>query len=428
MTEQETQQKTQPDTAAMTMQDCIEWLNYNADEDHNWIADARTSEPMDPVGWLRNQVLQEFNTEAKAIEGDVVETTNALTAVIEGSELVEKAATDLLELFQPFFDDAHTLIEEAAKIKVTDATQVSVMKQARIARLKLRVIRTGSEKARKEAKEDSLRTSRAIDNVARVVKDMIEPVEATLLEAETFAERAEAAAKAIQKAERIVKLNDVGLEARFYAVDDMTDDEFAAVIENHQLAVRAKADAEARAAADLIAAERAAAEQAEADRIDAERERIDTEKRMAELQAEKEAAEAEAAAERKQATIERQAAEAVAHAERERVEAEAARAAAALKEQQDRDEAARATERAKLEAAEQEIAARREVEAKAERARKAADRRLANAPDAKKILALVKAIDLIEWSLNSETTSEAVNVVLLRAMDDLKGIADDLNS
>src|SRR6185437_11549413 len=100
------------------------------------------------------------------------------------------------------FTQAEEWAARAALIKVTSVDQKREMKMARESRLALREIRIKVEHDRKRLKEDSTRRGRAIDGIANVLKALIEPLEAHLLEQETFAERVEAVRKNALKSTR----------------------------------------------------------------------------------------------------------------------------------------------------------------------------------------------------------------------------------
>ena len=84
-------------------------------------------------------------------------------------------------------------IERSKAIVVTDATQVSLMKKAREARLTLKQLRVAADKSRRALGDDALRKKQAIDGCFALLRSVIEPEEERLLLQEQFAERAEQA-------------------------------------------------------------------------------------------------------------------------------------------------------------------------------------------------------------------------------------------
>lgn len=258
-----------------------------------------------------------------------------LVVAINDSGLSKPSADALLAEFQPHFNEASSLVAEAGLIKVTDATQVTEIRKARTMRLKLKDVRVAAEKKRKSLKEESLRTGKAIDNVARVIDMMTSGAEEALLEMEQFAERQEAKRKAELKASREILLAPYGIDTGFYQLGEMPEATFNQLLDSTRTAHEAKIEAAKKAEADRIAAEKAKAEEDARIRAENERLRLESEakEKALRLGREKAAAEAKAAKEKADAEIrkEREAREALeAKAEAER-RAAAAKAAAEAK-------------------------------------------------------------------------------------------------
>lgn len=264
------------------------------------------------------------------------------------------AALALADEFTPIRARVDELNGQAAAIIVTDATQLTEMKRARTIRLEAKDLRCKVENRRKELKADILEAGRLIDGAAKTITALIEPIEQRMLEAETFAERAEKARRDDLRQHRSLQLANIGGPARFaYDLADLSEAQWETTLatartmkREEEAAEKAKAEAEA--------------ERQERDRL--ERDRLAAEN--ARLRAERDAAEAE------------------------RKRAEAAKAAA---------EQAEAKARAKyLEELAERDAAERAAEAQAEAERKAkiaAERKAARAPDKAKLLALAATIE-----------------------------------
>ena len=275
--------------------------------------------------------------------------TSAIVKVVEEQGLVPESASALIATFSPLFDEANAALAGSAKIVVRDATEVSVMKAARKARLELRDVRLRVETARKSLKEDSLRKGKAIDGIANVLKYLIEPEESRLEEAEKFAERAEAARRDALKLSRQTLVAPFGVDTSAMLLADMTEDAFQSLLGSARLAYEKriadeKAATEARAEAERVRLAEEARIRAENERLrlEAEASRKAAEEERARAEAERRAADAKAAAELKAerdrlAALEAQAA-------REKAAAEAKAAA----EEQARRDAAAAPDRAKL--------------------------------------------------------------------------------
>lgn len=329
--------------------------------------------------------------EKKVIEGEVV--GSELVQILDEQGVSDESKRQLVEAFGGPFHEVGSILFDYKNIVVTDVSQIKEMSEAREKRLALKKARTTVENKRKELKEDSLKTGRAIDAVARFVKETIEPAEKYLEEQERFKELKEAAEKAERLAARTEKVAQY-TDPSLYNLNDMSDEKF------DELMVSLKKQDDERIAAEKAEAERIAKE--EADRK-AEQERIIAEN--AKLRAEAEAkVKAEAAAEAKREAerkkeVERQAAIEAKH--QAEIAAERAKVAAIEAEQRKKAEAeARAKEEA--EAAEK---ARIEAEKKAEM-----DSLLA--PDKDKILNFGRALEMIRTEkLPAVKTKQAQDII-----------------
>jgi hypothetical protein len=123
---------------------------------------------------------------------------NQLITTVKESGLDQTKAQVLIENFQGYFALAEEWRQKADAIQVTREDQRAEMAMARAGRLFLKEKRVAIEATRKQLKEASLREGQAIDNVAKILKNLIEPIEKDLEEKEKFAE--------IQEAKRIEAL------------------------------------------------------------------------------------------------------------------------------------------------------------------------------------------------------------------------------
>ena len=259
----------------------------------------------------------------------VTEQSTAL-ARIDTTGLEPESALALRTAFETMFADAEVWAARAKEIRVTRSDQVREMKLARESRLALREIRVRAEHARKRLKEDSTRRGKAIDGIANVLKDLVEPIEAYLLEQEQFAERAEAARKQQLRLAREEALRALGTDPVAYAnLGETSEEVWELTLRSAQEARGAREEAAKQAELVRVEAERIAAEKREtarqeAARVEAERaareeaQRAEAERLKAEL-AEQERARA---AERHAAAKERAAREEAAAAEKALLEEE----------------------------------------------------------------------------------------------------------
>lgn len=154
---------------------------------------------------------------------------------IEGNRRME-----FIEAFSGFYHQAKEWNDKAKSLVITDVSQVEEMKQARVARIALRNIRTSVEKKRKELKEESLKTGKAIDNLANFLKELIEPTETYLEEQERFIERKEAEEKESIKKKREELLAPFEVNNTFFDLANMTEDLFQQLLSDSETLYKAK--------------------------------------------------------------------------------------------------------------------------------------------------------------------------------------------
>ncbi len=328
-----------------------------------------------------------------------------LVTVLASKGIVAETQERLIAAFLPLHQRAETLIADAAKIVVTDATQVTEMKRARAARLALRAVRVEVEQARKAEKESALRFGQGVDLLAKHITTAIEPEEHRLEEAEKFAERAEAARQAALKQAREDLLRPFGIDTTFYRLGEMPEATFAELLATTRTAHEAKLAAEKKAEEDQLAAARAKAEEDARIRAENERLRKEAEAKEREAAAERARVEAERRAEREKAEREAREAAEKARKERETIEAKA-------KAEREKAEAEARAERAKREEAERKLAAERKAQEAKAKAEEAARRKAAAAPDATKLRAYgaaLRAVPLPE--LKTDDANERIEAI-----------------
>lgn len=195
-----------------------------------------------------NSKLQVILTEQGLEKSDVAKMVEAFGGPFE-------EAGDILAAFEK--DAEGNLVPGKDAIKVKDENDFASMAEAREQRLALKKARTTVENKRKELKADIVKQGRAIDSVAKYVKEEIEPAEKYLEEQEKFAELRAAEKAAKLKAERVEKLMAYTDDISVYNLDEMSDDQFNSLLatlkaqkeaEDKRIADEAKAKAEAEAA------------------------------------------------------------------------------------------------------------------------------------------------------------------------------------
>lgn len=240
------------------------------------------------------------------------------------------SAADLQAAFMPYFERAAEWREKAMGINVTNLNQTKEMREAREARLALKDIRVNAEKTRVKLKEDSLRTGKAIDGMANVIKFLIAPIEEHLENQEKYGERLAEQQRAIARDERECEagkyLADFPQSIDLGAIDEY---EFAKLLKFAKAQFEAREETAQRLEKERIEREQREAAEREAMRAENERLRAEREQQAALIAAERlerEKAEQEAAArlaaERAENERLRMEAEAKERAERDRIQAE----------------------------------------------------------------------------------------------------------
>ena len=323
---------------------------------------------------------------------------NKLEIIVKESGLEKSKAQVLLENFSNYFEIAAEWETKAKAIRVTDESQRTEMKMAREGRLFLKQKRVDVENTRKQLKEQSLREGQTIDAIAKILKNLIEPIEEDLEKQEKFIEIRDAERKALRKEERVKILTALDFDFSYTDLLNMDDASFDGLVLKLENEISARKEAERKAEEERIEKERAEAEERERIRIENERLKAEAEERerVAEIERKKAAEElAKAEAERK--AVEEQARKEREEAERLRIESE--RMASAKLE----------AERKERERVEAELKSKQDAEKKEETDRIASEKKAAAAPDKQKLLALANAFNQIH--MPELATSEAVEIL-----------------
>jgi hypothetical protein len=182
---------------------------------------------------------------------------NQLVVAVRESGLDQTKAQVLLDKFTDYCDSASKWENTAKGLVITSVEQKTEMKMAREGRLFLKGKRTDIERTRKQLKESSLREGQTIDAIAKILTNLIIPIEEDLEQKEKFAEIQEAKRKAELKAAREIELEPftefVPLGLDLGAMDDTN---YQMIFNGAKLQRQAKLDAEAKAAAEAAERER----------------------------------------------------------------------------------------------------------------------------------------------------------------------------
>ncbi len=287
------------------------------------------------------------------------ETASESDGSLGQTALVPAANADILKAFDGPRAEIAKWAATAATIKITDASQTREMRMAKESRLALVKVRTRAETVKKGLKEDILARGKAIDSAYNELVSLIKPIEATLLEQETYGERLEAERQARVKAQREAILHQLEVHPAAFPsnLGAMVDDDWAAVQSGHALALEGKRAAEKAAEEARVLREKAEAEaRALKEKAEAEeRARVEEERRLqaeenARLKKEAEAREAQMLVERERVEALIRAVEEEARIDRERIEAARVAAEAVANEEREKAEAERRAELARIEA------------------------------------------------------------------------------
>jgi colicin import membrane protein len=317
---------------------------------------------------------------------DTMTTTELATIVkIDPKEygLEESKAADIAAQFQPMLERMVELekeFNEIAKLPVEDS---ATARKASELRKKYVKVRTGTAEIHKNLKMFYLQGGRFVDGWKNAQLFASQGIEEKLESIEKHAEIKEKERIATVQSEREAILSPYNLEnLEALALGHMTEQVWENFLTGTKTNHRAKIEAQAKAEADRIAAEKAAAEERERMRV--ENEKLKAEAEIREKQLAQERAQAEA-----KVKAEREATDKILREEKARAEAVAAK----VKAEQD---AKIRAEREAREKAEAELKAKQEAEAKAIREAEEKEQAALNMGDASKFTAFMDELEAIK--------------------------------
>lgn len=220
---------------------------------------------------------------------------NQLVSLINQNNLDKTKAQVLLDNFSSYFELAADWESKAKSLTVNSIEQKAEMKMAREGRLFLAQKRIDVEKTRKQLKESSLREGQTIDAIAKVLTNLILPIEEDLENKEKFAAIQEASRKALLKAERESILSPYSEFVPFgLNFGEMQEEDFNKTFEGAKLQFEAKQEAIKKAEQERIAKEKAEAEERERIRLENIKLKEEADKREKQLAIERAKAKEEA--------------------------------------------------------------------------------------------------------------------------------------
>ena len=185
---------------------------------------------------------------------------NQLVKIVTESGLEQTKAQVLLTNFQNYFEIAAEWETKIDSLNVTDVSQVAEMKMAREARLFLAKKRIDVDKTRKQLGESALREKQTIDAIAKVLTNLIIPIEEKAEQIEKFKELKEAAELAQRTSERIELLMPFNVAVDSNFIGSMPDAAFQSFLTGLKVEKEQKEAAEKQAELDRIIKEKADAE------------------------------------------------------------------------------------------------------------------------------------------------------------------------
>jgi hypothetical protein len=170
---------------------------------------------------------------------------NQLVKIVTESGLEQTKAQVLLTNFQNYFEIAAEWELKINSLNVTDISQKAEMKMASEARKFLKQKRIDVETTRKTLKEQSLREGQTIDSIAKILKNLIEPLEDKAESIEKFAEIQEAKRKAELKEEREKEIQPFAEFVPFgIDLSNLNEDDYSKLLNGCKLQLQAKFEAE----------------------------------------------------------------------------------------------------------------------------------------------------------------------------------------
>ena len=198
--------------------------------------------------------------------------SNKLTTIIQEQGVSHSETEKLIQVFGGPFEEAGEILATYQNIVVSSESDTEAMAQAREKRIILKKARTTVENARKELKADILKQGRAIDSIARFVKEEIQPAEEYLRLQEDYLKIKRENERQALLAERTERLAEYTDDTSVYSLDSLSPEQFDSLLARLKTTKEAELAEERRLAEEEKARLRAEAEEKE--RIRQENERI----------------------------------------------------------------------------------------------------------------------------------------------------------
>jgi hypothetical protein len=182
------------------------------------------------------------------METEILEPTNELVVLVEQSGLEKTKGQILLDKFSGYFKEAGEYEQKLNALLLKETPDKADMQVAGVFRKAMKTKRVEVENTRKALKEESLREGQTIDSIAKILKNLIEPLEEKAESIEKFQERKEAAEKEARKQERLEALVPYGVAVQASLIADMDEamweNYFKGVVSEHEAKIEAERKAE----------------------------------------------------------------------------------------------------------------------------------------------------------------------------------------
>lgn len=177
---------------------------------------------------------------------------NKLSVILNESGLEKSKSQILLEKFQDYFKIASEWERKTKELVINDISQIAEMKMCREAYKVMKDKVVDVEKTRKELKESSLREGQTIDSIAKILKNLIEPIRDELKAKSEYKERKEAELKEQIKQDRLTKLTPFNIAIDSNLIGNMTEEMFNSYFNGVEKDFKDKQEAERKAELERI--------------------------------------------------------------------------------------------------------------------------------------------------------------------------------
>jgi hypothetical protein len=341
-----------------------------------------------------------------------IQTENAeLVKIISESGIEPSKSEEIKQSYLPYFIQIAEVKEQALKINRENPTELDE-KIARELRLRMVKIRTGSEAIKEQRKKVHLLAGNLEQSAWNLIKSGCQLEEELFLQVEKRREIAENARKEALKIERAEALIPYEVDPTHLALGEMSEEVWNNFFSGTKIGYENRKEAERLAEEKRIADAKAEAERIEAQRIENEKLKAEAEAKERELEAQRKAAETEKLKAQAILDAERKKADELLETQRKQAEAEKKKQADILAKQKAENEKLQAEIKAKQVEVDRIAKEAEDKRIAEEKARIAAEKKAAKAPDKVKIKSIITDLELYKSpELKAEESQAVYNVI-----------------